>query len=203
MRLHHDFTFAVLNYSSSQTAKQIGGLRCTIFAHQLGWVPIPANGIETDRFDQDAVHLGVCENGELVGYLRIIHATAPYGMLFQQPSFSALVPSNLQITASDAEVSRLCISPPYQRSRYAAEILKLLMQGVLKHAQQQNIARIFAVADDQAVQSQYSHQRFLTRRLRFVVIGEPHQFVPTINTYLMVLDVPAEPQSAQAKGWLG
>jgi N-acyl-L-homoserine lactone synthetase len=168
--------------------KLFGRFRQEVFADQLGWVSGDVvSRLELDQFDPTAYHLGVYTNHQLVGYVRIVVASQPHGLLMQQGAFRGLSPPEVPAVATIAEVSRLGLAASVQHSgRLAFCVLQALFIGIYDFCIQRGITELYAIADDVNLAG-YNHVKFLTKHLGFEVIGTACQLAPGVDTKLLRL----------------
>jgi N-acyl amino acid synthase of PEP-CTERM/exosortase system len=100
-------------------------LRHSVYAEDLGWEPLRADGREIDQFDAQAIHLLVrhLPSDEFVGCVRLIRVSAvqpsdplPFEHVCSGLSTGA-VPASPAARVSIAEVSRLAIGRKFRRRR--------------------------------------------------------------------------------------
>lgn len=110
-------------------------LRHRVFCTSLGWVPASPDGLETDRYDAWAHHLGVyAESGGLAAILRVLPADHPFML---ESDFLGLVGADHRIRKQPdtAEISRLAVADGDRSSRRVTMLLyKGLYQWSLANA---------------------------------------------------------------------
>lgn len=82
-------------------------LRYGIFTETLKWTEENSQRIETDEFDDCAVHFGVFDRGRLVSYMRLILPVNKF-MMEAVDIFRPLIPGKLENRDTSAEISRFC-----------------------------------------------------------------------------------------------
>ena len=100
-------------YSDIPRMTEVFAKRHQFFTIEKGWVEeihtMP--GLETDKYDSYAIHLGVYYNLTLVGYMRLLPWNPKIGFMLDE-SFSPLLPENVRQELPrerSAEISRLLI----------------------------------------------------------------------------------------------
>ncbi|MBI1821824.1 MAG: GNAT family N-acetyltransferase [Nitrospirae bacterium] len=105
-------------------------LRHSVFCETLKWVPVNQLGMEIDRYDAEAVHIGVfSEGGELVGLARVLFSNQPYML---ETEFSTLVGSSyvLRKDPETVEISRLTITSSVSQQGLSSEYICFLLKGI-------------------------------------------------------------------------
>jgi N-acyl-L-homoserine lactone synthetase len=110
-------------------------LRHRVFCTRLGWVPSSPEGLETDRYDAWAHHLGVyTESVGLAALVRVLPADCPFML---ESDFLGLVGPDHRIRKQPdtAEISRLALADDDRPPRRVAMLLyKGLYQWSLANA---------------------------------------------------------------------
>ncbi len=191
-----------LDYATRRNV--IGRFRQEVFADELGWVAGDVvSRLELDQFDPTAYHLGVYISQQLVGYVRIVVANQPYGLLMQQGAFRGLSPPQVPAVATIAEVSRLGLASSVQGSGLLAfRVLQALFIGIYDFCIQHKITELYAIADDVNLAG-YNHVKFLTKHLGFEVIGTACQLAPGVDTKLLRLTTADALQRPNVRRLLG
>lgn len=87
----------------------VHSLRHKVFAEELSWIESTENKLDTDRYDQDSITLGVFNSkNKLSGCLRIIPHDKPFML---ENDFNFLIDKNhiLRKKSDTVEISRFCI----------------------------------------------------------------------------------------------
>lgn len=95
-------------------------LRYQVYCHERHFLPADyyPDGIETDVFDQYAVHLGVVNaHGDLIATARLVRRTAEGLPMFGRCSLVVPDPALTDPLAPLVEVSRLAVSKQYNRRK--------------------------------------------------------------------------------------
>lgn len=110
-------------------------LRHRVFCTRLGWVPPSPEGMETDRYDAWAQHLGVyAESVGLAALVRVLPASHPF--MLESDFFDLVGPDHrIRKQLDTAEISRLALADNDCLPRRAAMLLyKGLYQWSLANA---------------------------------------------------------------------
>ncbi len=122
-------------------------LRHRVFRERLGWLPASPEGLDLDRADLDAVHLGVLDaDGRLVAYCRLLLRPDTW-MLdteFRAPAEHDLAAWARRSKLSIAEVSRFC-------ARDGPAAAELLWEG-LGYARRCGLHAVVGVTDEKFFQ---------------------------------------------------
>lgn len=110
-------------------------LREAVFAHELGWVPASADGLERDAFDTSSLHVAVSHRWRAAGYLRLTPEGAPW-MLNECFDFLLAPESRHAIPANSLEISRLAVAQEYRGVSLlgAYGVFDLLIKGIIEHS---------------------------------------------------------------------
>lgn len=179
-----------LDFSES---KIFGRLRWEIFVEQLNWIDGDRkNRIELDKYDKYAIHFGVFKGSRLVGYLRLLKAGNPEGLLMENTFFQKLWPRGFSIPADSMEISRFCIEGGFRRDKENNRryISLLLFKQVYNYIKIRNVQYLYGTADG-TNEYGYNHKTFLTRLFPFKVIGGPVKFREDVETFLLELHFPS------------
>ncbi|MGA2191848.1 MAG: acyl-homoserine-lactone synthase [Nitrospirota bacterium] len=127
-------------------------LRHRVFCEELEWVPRSSTGAEIDRYDEQAVAIGVFDpQDRLVAYMRLLRAEGAYMI---EEEFKAMVDSghNISHEKGTAELSRLCIAPEARKDtvktksgRYSISVL--LLKGIYYWSKLNRVRHLYGVME--------------------------------------------------------
>ncbi len=165
-------------------------LRASVFADELGWVPLPRDGIERDRCDAEALHfaafaLGRGRQPRLAGYARVL---LPAQTFMLEREFAALLAGQpFHPSAARAfEVSRFVVHPAYRGRLDASQrtVADHLARAIARWAVVQHRTDLYAVCEER-------HIRALRMRgLPFVRLGVPVESQPGVRARAARLSLP-------------
>lgn len=178
-------------------------LRYQVYCHERRFLPADyyPYGIETDVFDQHAVHLGVLDgDGCLVGTVRLVRRTEDGLPMFGHCSIVAPHPALADPLTPVIEVSRLCVSRQYSRRKgdahYGLEASRDAA-GARQREGGEIVLSIYRALYQASKRHGFSHwlvaterslQRLLTRyRFPFRQVGPETDYYGMVAPYLMDL----------------
>ena len=109
-------------------------LRHQVFVKEMGWHNLAKlDGREIDQFDNEhAVHMLYIEDGEVLGYQRLLPSTRPHLLSDVMPQLCEV---ERPIGAHIWEISRNCVAPGHGTGgHYASPIANALGSGLLEWA---------------------------------------------------------------------
>lgn len=170
----------------------IGSLRYKVFVESLNWIKgYPALELEVDEYDSEAIHLAVFSKDkpfDIIVYARILEKGNSKGLMLENDFFKVLLPKDFAIPPLSIEVSRFCMSSPYQKTRIGYKASYLLFKSVFIFMEEKGYNSLFATADSDNKRG-YSHKDYLMKLFDFKVIGNPCFFQKGVDTYAMFLDI--------------
>ena len=179
-------------------------LRYQVYCHERHFLPAQfyPDGIETDVFDQHAVHLGVLNGDEtLVATARLVPRTTDGLPMFGHCSLHADVPAFADPQATIVEVSRLSVSKQYNRRKgdehYALEGGGTLPSGERRREGGEIVMTLYRALYQASKRHGFTHwlaaterslQRLVTRyHFPFVQVGPETDYFGMVAPYLMDL----------------
>ena len=107
-------------FLSMDEMKKAYRVRYKSFFEELGWIPENKMKLDFDKYDEEAVHLGVYAGGDLISYCRVIDS--PQNFMIDK-EFNNIVDGS-DIEERSAEVSRLVTSEKAKKfEKFAAPLL--------------------------------------------------------------------------------
>jgi N-acyl-L-homoserine lactone synthetase len=164
-------------------------LRAAVFARELGWVPLPRDGIERDRCDDAALHVAAFALADarphLAGYARVL---LPAQAFMLEREFTALLAGQLlHPSASRAfEVSRFVVHPAYRgrldasRRSVADHLGRTIARWALAHHR----TEFYAICEERHIRA------LRLRGLPFVRLGVPVEYQPGVRARAARLFLP-------------
>lgn len=162
-------------------------LRFDYFVCKRRWVSADANldGVEYDRYDVGAHHLGVFGGDALLGYLRALPWTESLGFMLEH-EFSCLLPHGdvRGFRKADAlEVSRLVLNPDVQ-CEHCHTVVELLLKSLYHLAKRELKPIVYMVVEE-------SWLRPFVRRFKLPLqtIGVPYTFPDGTRTVAAMTNI--------------
>ena len=179
-------------YMTLADARLFGALRYKVFVEALRWVEgDAANRLELNGLEDEATHIGLFSEDQLVGYVRLIPGGRG-GMLIEQPSFLDLAP-DVPFGSNTVEVSRFCVDPDYPNGQTA---IAQLLQEVWSWITTNHFLSVCLTTSDAKVPGLITVDVLL--KWGFKVLKGPHEYVPGVGTYLVELIIGSESDALKA-----
>ncbi len=121
-------------YHYRDEMEQAYRLRHQVFVEEMGWTELARpDGREIDQFDnKHAVHMLYIEQGQVLGYQRLLPSTRPHLLSEVMPQLCEVEPP---VGAHIWEISRHCVALGHGTGgRYASPIANALGSGLLEWA---------------------------------------------------------------------
>jgi acyl-homoserine lactone synthase len=122
------------DYHYRAEMEQAYRLRHQVFVEEMGWDDLAKpNGREIDQFDnKHAVHMLYIEEGQVLGYQRLLPSTRPHLLSEIMPELCEV---ERPVGAHIWEISRHCVAPGHrEKGRFASPIANVLGSGLLEWA---------------------------------------------------------------------
>jgi len=122
------------DYLYHDEMEQAYRLRHKVFVEEMGWHKLAKpDGREIDQFDNKyAVHMLYIEEGQVLGYQRLLPTTRPHLLSDIMPELCEV---EQPVGADIWEISRHCVAPGHRfGGRYASPIANALGSGLLEWA---------------------------------------------------------------------
>jgi acyl-homoserine lactone synthase len=107
-------------------------LRHRVFVEELGWTDLAKpDGREIDQFDDEhAVHMLYIEEGQVLGYQRMLPSTRPHLLSEILPE---LCEGERPVGSHIWECTRHCVAPGHrEKGRFASPIANALLSGIVE-----------------------------------------------------------------------
>lgn len=155
-------------------------LRYKIFCEELSWLPLNPDCEEKDHHDEKAVHFGVFNNGNIIGYCRVI---LPQEIFMAEENFRDLIDGgNFTKEIDMIEISRLGIYKEYRNSIFFGNIDMLLYKMIYLWSLKNNIRYWFMVVRPEYLES-------IKKILPCKQISEIKYYQETVGTTAAVIDL--------------
>ncbi|ESX20171.1 autoinducer synthase [Mesorhizobium sp. LSJC255A00] len=120
------------DHAYRQEMEQAFRLRHRVFVEEKGWADLRReDGRETDRFDDEhAVHMLHIEEGQVIGYQRMLPTTRPHLLSDVLPE---LCEGEFPVGPNVWEWTRYCVEPRHrERGRMLSPIANALLSGIVE-----------------------------------------------------------------------
>jgi acyl-homoserine lactone synthase len=144
-------------------------LRHRVFVEELGWTDLAKpDGREIDQFDDEhAVHMLYIEEGQVLGYQRMLPSTRPHLLSEILPE---LCEGERPVGSHIWECTRHCVAPGHrEKGRFASPIANALLSGIVEWGLSRGISTAIIEIDT------YLLLRLVQLHFRMLPLGLPRR----------------------------
>ncbi len=162
-------------------------LRHAVFAEQLKWVPAADSGLETDAYDEVALHVGLFSpDNELMAYVRLLTAEHRFMM---EKEFRCVLGDDFEIRKErdTCELTRFCVSSdarsdiPVGLNRFA-NATAILFKGLYQVCLDRGIRFAYGITD------RTIHRYLIMKGYPYELLGTPKEMPDGVVARGVILD---------------